>query len=331
VKECFPRALLQWEDFKKANAFDLLDRYRTVLPSFNDDIQGTAGVVLAGVMAACRAKSEPLGSQRVLILGAGAAGIGIAHQLRDALIRDGLSGDDLTRAIAVLDSQGLVAQGREKIEKHKLEFAWPLALADAHGVAGARGSQLESVVRALRPTIIIGTSGQPGIFDERVVRAMAEHVDRPLVFPLSNPTSMSEARPADVLEWTDGRALVATGSPFDAVVRHGKRHRFSQANNVYVFPGVGLGALVAETSSVTDSMFTVAARELAAAVSPSDLEEGALFPPLSELRSVSARIAAAVVREARDVGLGRPLADGEISSAVERAMWFPDYPKLIPV
>ncbi len=183
---------------------------------------------------------------------------------------------------------------------------------------------------ALGATVLIGTSGQPGIFDERVVRAMSKSTERPVIFPLSNPTSQSEARPAEVLEWSEGRALVATGSPFGPAVRDGVEHRFSQANNVYVFPGVGLGALVAEAKVVTDSMFTVAARELAAAVPAADLERGLLFPPLTELRGVTAKIAAAVVREARDLGVGRAIDDGAIEAEVDEAMWFPDYPEIVP-
>jgi len=330
VKAQFPRALLQWEDFKKGTAFDLLDRYRDVLPSFNDDIQGTAGVALAGVMAACRAKGARLSEQRIVILGGGAAGIGIARQLRDGLARDGVEGDALRTAIAIVDSKGLIVQGRSDGEKHKEEFAWPPAIADAARIPGSERANLAAIVEALGATVLIGTSGQPGIFDERVVRAMSKSTERPVIFPLSNPTSQSEARPAEVLEWSEGRALVATGSPFGPAVRDGVEHRFSQANNVYVFPGVGLGALVAEAKVVTDSMFTVAARELAAAVPAADLERGLLFPPLTELRGVTAKIAAAVVREARDLGVGRAIDDGAIEAEVDEAMWFPDYPEIVP-
>ncbi|NUP06596.1 MAG: NAD-dependent malic enzyme [Polyangiaceae bacterium] len=331
VKERFPKALMQWEDFKKGTAFDLLDRYRDRILSFNDDIQGTAAVALAGVMAACRAIREPLSKQRVVILGGGAAGIGIARQLRDALAREGVSGDELTTAIAIVDSQGLLVAGRPKSEKHKEEFAWPPALAARYGIAGDARPDLAAILDSLRATVLIGTSGQPGVFNEAVVRAMVKHAARPIIFPLSNPTSQSEARPADVIEWSDGRALVATGSPFAPHARDGKIHRFTQANNVYVFPGVGLGALVAQARSVTDSMFTVAARELAETVSTKDLESGSLFPPLSELRPITARIAAAVVREARDRGLAQAKDDAPVEAQIERAMWYPEYPEIVPV
>ncbi len=331
VKARFPRALLQWEDFKKGNAFTLLDRYRDVLPSFNDDIQGTAAVAVAGVVAACRAKHEPLAQQRVLILGAGAAGIGIARQLRDAFSRVGLAGDELTRAIALSDSQGLLVEGRETREPYKREFAWPEALAKALSIPAETDADLVHLIERLKPTVLIGTSGQPGMFDQRVVGAMLAYTARPVIFPLSNPTSKSEAKPADLLAWSRGQVLVATGSPFDPVVIEGKRHCVAQGNNVYVFPGVGLGVLLAEARVVTDSMFTVAAEQLAESLSDRDLEQGSLFPPLAKLRDLTAAIAARVVREARERGVGRAIADDQIDALVKDAMWFPDYPELVPV
>ena len=326
VKKCFPHALLQWEDFKKGNAFDLLDRYRDQLCSFNDDIQGTAAVALAGVMAACRAKGEPIAKQRVLILGAGAAGIGIATQIRDAMKRGGLDGHDLKAAIALVDTKGLLVEGRKESEKHKLEFAWPADLAAS--IPEAERNDLPAIVAKLGPTVLIGTSAQPGVFDESVVKPMLKHTDRPVIFPLSNPTSLSEATPADLVKWTDGKVLMATGSPFDAVEHGGREHRASQANNVYIFPGVGLGALVAEATRVTDSMFTVAAQTLADLVSEADLAKGALFPPLTQLREVSLRIAVAVVKEVNSLGLGTPVPEADIVKAVEDAMWYPDYPTI---
>jgi malic enzyme len=266
-----------------------------------------------------------------VILGAGAAGIGIARQLRDALSRAGVEGDALRRAIALVDSQGLLVDGRDTRESYKREFAWPEALARAADIPAESSSDLELLVNKLKPTVLIGTSGQPGIFDQRVVRAMLEYTERPVIFPLSNPTSKSEARPVDLLAWSQGRALIATGSPFDAVSLGGKLHRIAQGNNVYVFPGVGLGALVAEARVVTDSMFTVAAAQLAACVAEGDLAQGSLFPPLPELRNVTLSIACAVVREARERGLGKAIADAEIAPAVKRAMWFPDYPEIVPI
>ena len=331
VRKLWPHALLQWEDFKKANAFTLLERYRKRLLSFNDDIQGTAAVALSGVMAACRKLGRPLEAQRVVILGAGAAGVGIGHQLRDAMQRAGLSGEALTRTVAVLDSRGLIVDSRNFRDEYKREFAWPETLVKSYGLDPAKPIDLIHTVNAVRPTVLIGTSGQPGSFDEAVVKAMAEHTPHPVICPFSNPTSKAEAIPEDILRWTDGKALVATGSPFDPVEINGQRIRIGQGNNVYVFPGVGLGALVAEAHEVTDSMFTVAAETLAACVDQADLDEGALFPPLTELREITRKIAIAVAKEARERGVGNRCSDEDIAAAVDRTSWKPHYPELIPV
>jgi malic enzyme len=298
-----------------------------VLPSFNDDIQGTAATALAGLLAGARATSVPLQGQRIVMVGAGAAGTGIARLLRGALVRAGLQGEDLLRALALVDVDGLVVDS--DIE-YRRGLSWPRALAQSLGLGPDQPRDLAAVVRALKPTALIGASGAPGLFTEDVVREMARHVDRPLIFPLSNPTTSAEAVPSDLLAWTEGRALVATGSPFGAVPYAGRTVRIGQGNNVFVFPGVGLGALVAETREVTDDMFTVAAEALAAAVGEKDLKEGALYPEVSRLRSVTVKVAEAVVREARDRGLGRPFTDTEIPPAVSAAMWEPEYPELVP-
>jgi malic enzyme len=325
VKRRFPRALLQWEDFKKANAFRLLDRYRKVITSFNDDIQGTAAVAVAGMLAGARLTDTWLGEQRVLILGAGAAGVGIARLVRDALRRAGLAGNDLARAVANVDSQGILVDDMPIADEHKREFAWPAALAEEAGLGRGRPRDLLAAVRAVKPTMLIGTSGEPGTFTEQVIREMARHVARPMIFPMSNPTSKSEASPADIIEWTQGRALVATGSPFDPVVWAGRTIRIGQGNNAFIFPGVGLGVLVSEAREVTEAMFAAAAHQLADEVRAEDLEAGMLFPPISEIRRVTARIAEAVIREARDSGVGRPIPNEEIPRAVANAVWDPMY------
>jgi malic enzyme len=327
VRTRFPKALLQWEDFKKGNAFRLLERHRHTLPSFNDDIQGTAAVSVAGMMVASRASGVPLHDQRIVILGAGAAGIGIAALVREALRNAGLTGDDLSRSLAVLDSQGLLVDDVPIADTYKRAFAWPADTARAAGLAA--GADLLAVVRAVKPTALVGTSGQPGAFTEDVIREMARHTERPAVFPLSNPTSQSDAIPSDVMAWTEGRALVATGSPFDPVEVQGRRVRVGQANNVYVFPGVGLGCLVAEVREVTDGLFRAASEALAGAVSDEDVAAGSLFPPVGELRRVTAKVAAAVVREARDTGVGRPIPDADVESLVRGAMWEPNYPRVV--
>lgn len=329
VKRRFPSALLQWEDFKKGNAFSLLHRFKDDILSFNDDIQGTAAVALAGVLAACRKTGVPLEQQRVVILGAGAAGIGIAHQVRDALARAGLTGLALTRAVAVLDSRGLLVEGAPSDDAYKDEFRWPQALVDDVGLKeGARG--LLEVVQAVKPTVLIGTSGQPGVFGEDVVRAMAAHVAHPVVLPFSNPTDNSEAVPADILRWTEGRAIVATGSPFEPVEVGGRTVRIGQGNNVYIFPGVGLGAIVAGARRVNDGMFTVAAHALAERVSDDELAEGSLFPRLSRLRELTRAIALEVAREAMRSGVADPLDDAALEQRLEEELWEPAYPEYEP-
>jgi len=329
VRRRFPRALLQWEDFRKGTAFALLDRYRKALPSFNDDIQGTAAVALAGILAASRLIGMPLVRHRIVILGAGAAGVGIARLLSDALHREGLGGADLRRAVAVLDSHGLVVEGEGPAEEYRRELAWPHALAQAHGLHG--GHDLLAVVRALHPTVLIGVSGATGAFTEAVVRETAAHVERPLIFPLSNPTSQAEASPADVLRWTDGRALVATGSPFPSIEVGGRTRRVGQGNNAFVFPGIGLGAMVAEAREVTDGMFRAAAERLADELRQEDLDAGALFPPISALRRVTAHIAEAVVRQARADGVAREVPGEDVTRRVADAMWEPAYIRLVAV
>ncbi len=328
VRRRFPRALLQWEDFKKQNAFNLLDRYRNVLPSFNDDIQGTGAVVLAGIIAGARVTGVSLAQQRVIILGAGAAGVGIARQIRVALQGTGLAGDSLTRALALVEVDGLLVQDGSPLDGYQLPFAWPAPLARACGLAGRH--DLEAVVRALEPTVLIGACGQGGAFSKAVVQAMATHAERPVILPLSNPTSQSEGVPADMIAWTAGRALVATGSPFEPVSHAGRTLRIGQCNNAFIFPGMGLGALVAGASEVSDGMFRAAAECLAAEVSADDLSAGALYPPVRDLRRVATRIAAAVVRTARDAGLGPWLADEDIAQAVAEAQWESRYPSLEP-
>ena len=331
VKKRFPKALLQWEDFKKNNAFRLLDRYRKVLPCFNDDIQGTAAMAVAGIMAGCRVTGIPLKDQRVVILGAGAAGVGIARLLRDTLRHAGLQGESLTRAIANLDSKGLVVDDEEIKDVHKREFAWPAALAAKMGLKKGSPRDLLAVVRTVKPTVLIGTSGVPDTFTEAVVREMARHVDRPVIFPMSNPTNKTEGKPVDLVAWTNGRALIATGSPFDPVPYQGRTITISQANNSFVFPGVGLGALVSEAKEVTDGMFAVAAQRLADEVKESDLASGCLFPFTHEIRRISGRIAEAVVAEARNAGVGRQLSDAEIPRAVAAMVWDPAYLPMVPV
>jgi len=328
VAEVYPHALLQWEDFKQHNAIRLLDRYRHRIASFNDDIQGTAAVVAAGILAAMRLRDEPLSAQRVVLLGAGAAGLGIARLVHQLMREEGVGGADLRRAVVMLDSRGLVFEGRDQVEEDKRPFAMSSGELSAFGFEPAARYDLETVVRHVAPTILVGTSGTHGAFTEAAVREMAARTPAPVVLPLSNPTSQSEATPADVLAWSDGRSLVATGSPFEPVEVRGTTRVIGQANNVFVFPGIGLGVLVSGAHEVTDRMFLVAATTLAGLVSRERLAQGALFPAIAELRSISRAIAVAVTREARDSGVGRVATDEQIEVAVDDAMWTPDYAPL---
>ena len=266
----------------------------------------------------------------MLIVGAGAAGIGIARLLRHMLTRAGVQGQDLYRAIVMLDSTGFLHDERKLTDATKRGFAWPAAMARDQGMPMDDGIGLEEIVRRYHRTVLIGTTGQAGLFTEAVVTAMAGHAERPVILPFSNPTSRAEATPADLLRWTSGRALVATGSPFEPVSYEGRTIRIGQGNNVFVFPGVGLGALVSEASEVTDAMFRVAAETLAAQVSDQDLASGSLFPPLRDLRLISARIAEAVVRQAREDGFGCPIDDDQIPATIAAAMWNADYAALEP-
>jgi malic enzyme len=331
VLEVFPHALLQWEDFKQHNAIRLLDRYRHRITSFNDDIQGTASVVMGGIYSALRVLGEPLRDQRLVFLGAGAAGIGIARLVKAQMRKEGMSEEQIRHAIVQLDSRGVTYMGREPLDEDKEEFALPPEAMQAYGFEAGQAYDLEVVVEKVRPTFLIGTSATPGAFTEAAIRQMAANARIPVVMPLSNPTSKTEAQPADILEWTEGRALVSTGSPFDPVVRGGRTHVIGQANNAFVFPGIGLGAIVAEAREVTDEMFLVAAETLAHAVGQDRLDVGALYPTQSELRRVSREVAIAVARCARDGGVGRHFQDEEIAPAVDSMIWHPDYVPYEPI
>ncbi len=329
VAEVFPGALVQWEDFRKDNALGILDRYRDVIPSFNDDIQGTGAVAAAGVLAWLRSTGVEARAQRIVIHGAGAAGLGIARQLRVNLSELGMAPALLRTAIAVLDSRGLLVDDQRYREAYKNELAWPASAARAAGLADPADRGLARVVEALRPTVLIGTSGQAGAFDETIVRAAGRHSPRPLIMPFSNPTEYAEAIPRSVLEWTDGRAVVATGSPFPPVERDGRRHRIAQGNNVFVFPGLGLGALVAGARRVSDGMIAAAVSALADAITDAERDEGMIFPVMGRLREVSARVAAAVQARAIEDGDAPPADADTQARRLADSMWSPRYPRYV--
>jgi malic enzyme len=298
VRSVMPRALIQWEDFRKDNALTILDRYSDVVPSFNDDIQGTGAVVVAGLNSALKIKGERLAQQRIVIFGAGAAGLGVTRQIKAQLEDEGVRGSDQTAAIAVLDRSGLLVDDGKRMDDYKRALAWPAERARALGLLEPSARSLANVVRQFRPTVLIGVSGVAGAFDEAVVREMAKHVDRPVIFPSSNPSTSSEAEPAQLYAWTNCRCLVATGSPFRDVVCGGRIFRVGQGNNVFVFPGLGLAAIAANASKVTPGMTKVASEALAAQVTDEERSSGLLFPSVSRLRAVSYEIAVAVVRQA---------------------------------
>jgi malate dehydrogenase (oxaloacetate-decarboxylating) len=326
----FPNALLHWEDFGAGNAHRILAKYAGSYLTFNDDIQGTAAVVLAAALGAVRAAGSRMRDQRVVIHGAGTAGIGIADVLRQVMIAEGLSPDETTRCFYALGSKGLLTSDYPgTLRDFQVPYARPAAEVSGWPRDGEGRIGLAEVVTRSRPTMLIGTSTQPGAFTEALVTEMAAHVERPIIMPLSNPTSHSEARPADLIAWTQGRALIATGSPFEPVEYRGVSYQIAQANNALIFPGLGLGVTVCRARRVSDPMLAAAAQALAG-LSEASTPGAPVLPPVTSLRAVSAAVAAAVARAAQDEGLaGVPLDDP--AAQVRRAMWEPAYPAIEPI
>jgi malic enzyme len=325
VKEVFPNCLIQWEDFHSDIAFQVLDRYRTTVPSFNDDIQGTAAVVLAGLLAALRITGGSLSEQRIVYVGAGAAGAGIGRLMSKAMEAEK---NDLSRVRAAqvfVDSQGLLYEGRIITDSHKRQLALSNRAFAQYGFTPQGERALAEVIAKVKPTVLIGTTAQPGIFTEGLLREMAKHVERPIVLPLSNPTSKVECTPEEAIRWTDGRAIVATGTAFEPVQYQGRRHVIGQANNVFIFPGVGLGCILSQVRVIEDDIFLVAARQLATLVSPQRLELSAIYPDQSELRMASACIAEAVIRDVHRQQPDRQVGNNGVAELVKNAMWHPTY------
>ena len=311
----FPRLLIQFEDFGNENAFRLLERYQERICTFNDDIQGTAAVALAGLYSALRITGETLRDQRVLFFGAGEAGIGIANLLVLALTEAGLPQNEARARCWFVDSKGLVVRSRNDLSSHKLVFAQdhePLADAVA-------------IIESVRPSVLIGVSGKPGVFSRAVLEAAARQAARPIVFALSNPTSLVECTAEEAYRWTEGRAIFASGSPFDAVSLFGHRFVPGQGNNAYIFPGVGLGVIACASRLVTDEMFLAAARTLAQQVSQAELDEGRLYPRLTHIRKVSHAVAAAVIRVACGRGLAGVAVPDDLDEYVRSLMYEPEY------
>jgi len=330
ARNVFPKVVIQWEDFRKDNALTIMDRYRHKVPSFNDDIQGTGAVALACMLAAGRITGRDINAERVLIYGAGAAGLGIARQITNEMQQAGLDGDELKRAVLVMDSRGVVSDARQ-LDDYKQELAWPEAMAAQLALNSTQRKTLHRVIAAYQPTVLIGASGQGGAFDEESIREMAAKTGTPVVLPMSNPTAISEATPEDVLRWTEGRALVATGSPFEDVRMRGGVRRIGQANNVFIFPGIGLGTIVSGASEVTDAMISASAHALANSVSDEELRCRCLMPEVARLWEISGAVALAVGQQAIADGVA-DLADGdEYRQLIDDYRWIPEYPEMTRV
>jgi malate dehydrogenase (oxaloacetate-decarboxylating) len=326
VDRALPGVLLQWEDFALPNAHRLLDRYRDRLCTFNDDIQGTAAVTLAVVMAAGRVTGTRLADQRIVILGAGSAGTGIADAIVAALVAEGIDEHAALDRLWLVDRQGLLHAGLTGLAPFQERYS----RSPEHLAGWPRSGSLDlgTVIANVRPTVLIGTSGQPGTFTEDLIRTMAQQVARPAIFPLSNPTSRSEAIPADLLAWTEGRALVATGSPFEDVVLDGKRFPIAQCNNSYIFPGLGQGVVASGARRVTATMFLAAARALASLAPAQSNPTGALLPPLEQIVPVSRHVAGAVAAQAQAEGLIAPGLARDLDRRTAARWWEPRYRRM---
>jgi malate dehydrogenase (oxaloacetate-decarboxylating)(NADP+) len=311
----WPKALLQFEDFGNTTAFHLLERWRDRVCTFNDDIQGTAAVTLAGLYSGLRLTRNKLNDQRILFLGAGEAGIGIGDLIVSAMVDEGATLEEARKKCWFVDSKGLVVAGRKDLAHHKLRFA--------HDHAPI--AKFIDCVRDLKPTAIVGVSTMPKAFSQEVIEEMSRLNERPMIFALSNPTSKAECSAGEAYTWSKGRAIYASGSPFPPFTFEGQRFVPGQGNNSYIFPGVGLGVVVAEATRVTDRMFSQAARTLADMVLESDLEKGRIYPPLKRIREVSAAIGAAVAKMAFDDGTARAKRPADFSAAVAQEMWKPEY------
>jgi malate dehydrogenase (oxaloacetate-decarboxylating) len=325
----FPHAMLHWEDFGASNARRILNKYASQVCTFNDDMQGTAAVVLAAAFAAVKATGSRMRDQRVVIHGAGTAGIGIADMMREAMIREGLSEQEATGRFWTLDRRGLITDNDTALLDFQQPYARPAAEIATWPRHDADQVTLADVVTNANPSMLIGTSTQSGAFTEEIVRHLAATVDRPIIMPLSNPTSKAEAVPADLIRWTDGRALVATGSPFPPVSYGGQTYTIAQSNNALVFPGLGLGVAVVRARRINDAMIAAAADAVAAFADPTG-PGAALLPPVTDLRTVSAAVAIAVAETATEQGLAeQPLSDPV--KQIHQAMWRPEYPQFEPI
>lgn len=320
----WPEALIQFEDFAQKNAMPILERYKDKYCCFNDDIQGTAAVTVGSLLAACKAAHSKLSEQRVAFLGAGSAGCGIAEAIVAQMVAEGISDEQARRQVFMVDRWGLLQDNMPNL----LSFQQKLAQKRndiEHWQNFCDNISLLDVVNNAKPTVLVGVSGAPGLFTEEIIRAMHSHCPRPIVFPLSNPTSRVEATPKDILHWTSGQALVATGSPFEPVVIEGQTYEIAQCNNSYIFPGIGLGVLATGANRVTDEMLMVSSQALAECSPLAINGEGSLLPKLEEIHNVSRHIAFAVGKVAIEQGHALPTTDELLLQSIDNNFWYPEY------
>ncbi|MDP4487140.1 NAD-dependent malic enzyme [Pseudoalteromonas piscicida] len=324
VKRRWPNVLLQFEDFAQPNAMPLLKRYRDEICSFNDDIQGTAAVTAGSLLAACRVKGAKLSEQKVVFVGAGSAGCGIAEQIISQMISEGITDEQARSQVFMVDRFGLLTEGMEGLRDFQEALVQQQANLADWTYSGEFASLLD-VMHCAKPDILIGVSGQAGLFTEQVIRAMHAGCEQPIIFPLSNPSRQVEAHPKDVIEWTDGQAIVATGSPFEPVVYGEQTIIIPQCNNSYIFPGIGLGVLAAKANRITDSMLMVSSEMLAESSPRANTGKGSLLPALTEIEPLSKRIAFAVAKKAMEEGVALEMEDDAIWAAIEKNYWLPKY------
>ncbi|MEL0306642.1 MAG: NAD-dependent malic enzyme [Halieaceae bacterium] len=320
----WPGVMVQFEDFAQANAMPILNRYRERFCCFNDDIQGTAAVTLGTLLAACRVSKKSISEHRIAFVGAGSAGCGIAEMLIQKMREEGLSDEVARRQVFMVDRHGLITEDMSGLQEFQRALAQHRADIDTWSCRGQWPS-LEEVVTHGRPTILIGVSGQPGLFTEAIIKGMTQHSDAPIIFPLSNPVSRAEAKPEDIVRWTNGKAIIATGSPFQPVNHQGKLHRIAQCNNSYIFPGIGLGVLAVRANRVTDEMLLASSEVLAAASPMASAGSGDLLPPLRQIAEVSKSIAFAVAKVAQAQGHALEISDAQLHARIDQIFWTPHY------
>ena len=326
IKKKFPGVLLQWEDFAKPHARPLLERYKDELLSFNDDIQGTAAVVLSAIISATRLEKKSLKDQKIVVLGGGSAGLGICSKILDALEAEGVSRKEAIKNFYIVDIDGLIHSKSQNLDDEQKKYAHDIAELSSWNVKNPSHITLLDVVQNVKASILIGVSAQSGAFTEEIIKEMAKHTDRPVILPLSNPTIKCEAHPENVLKWTKGKAIVATGSPFPIVEYEGKLYPIAQCNNVCIFPGLGLGVIAVKASKVTKKMFVTAANTLSDHSPMLKDPSASLFPSFEKLRSISREIAISVARVAQEEGVAEKTSHEELIKRIDKTMWSPVYP-----